>query len=86
MDYVNRIKRIIALVAAYNRASDYAMRHSNDITIDIDFKFQDKIAELQSSILAWVNGSEIRKVRVNRRKQLNTACRLLKADIYQVLR
>lgn len=85
MNYVNCIKRIVALLSAHSRACDFAERHADDITVDIDFKIEDKISDLRAGVAEWVNSSETRKIRCNRRKQLRTACRLLGVDVYTVL-
>lgn len=86
MEYIKIIRRINAVECGLHRAYDYVSRHRDDITIDIDFKLEDKLEYLRGELRTWARDNAVpAKVRVNRRKQLRLACRLLGTSYEQVM-
>ena len=87
MNYVNKIRRIVSLQKALPRARAYADRHSDDITVDIDFRIEGRIDALQHELKCWwwVDTESDHEKRHIRHRQLRTACRLLGLDYFSAL-
>lgn len=81
MNYVSVLKRINTLINALTRAYAYGRRHPET---NIDFDIEDKIAELREMLCSWINEDDAFAKRL-RRKQIRTACKLLKFDVYEIL-